>query len=228
MNISICDDEENVLLSIKSLLKDVVGSDVNINIFKNERELKKTLNDIDILFMDIKLKDKNGIDFIKENKELLKNTKLIYITGYDEYIEDIFETDPIYLLKKPITKEKLEKVFNKIKRQNDIDDKIISLKIGKEVNNIKVKDIIYIESYGRTITLYLADESKVTSYNKISSILEILPENFIKIHKSYVINVSKVKKYKKYEVILENDKILPISRLNADNVKKVMLRYIKN
>ena len=101
MNIFILDDEEVIVNSLEKMLKNTCGEKnviykyIDWNVFLRDIKTKKC----DILFMDIRLNDVNGIELIKENGIYLKGTKLIYITGYDEYIEDVFETELVYLIR---------------------------------------------------------------------------------------------------------------------------------
>ena len=129
------------------------------------------------------------------------------------------------MLKKPITKDKLLKVFNKIfDKQND---KYLLLKTGKEICKIPIKDIVYIESFGRIVEIHLINNVKKPFYNKISNIIDLLPNNFIRTHKSYIVNLNKVKKYNKKEITMDNNTIIPISRLKYSEINNKITNYIK-
>jgi DNA-binding LytR/AlgR family response regulator len=227
MKIAIIDDNKEVLKSIEELLKD---SDYGLNEIKcytNTSKIEKELIDesIDLLFIDIKLEDNNGVDFIKEHNNEFKNTNIVYITGYDEYIEKVFETDPLYVLKKPITKEKLLKVFNKI-GEKQIPNYLL-LKNGKEMCRIPLKEINYIESFGRIVEFHFDNNDKQSFYNNISLLIEMLPCNFVRSHKSYIVNLDKVKTFNKKEITLKNDIVIPISRLKYNEIKNKIMNYIK-
>ena len=227
MKIAVVDDNKEVLNSIEELLNNSIFGNNDIYTYQDTYKLEKLLlkENIDLLFIDIKLEDNNGIDFIKNNKKILNHTNIVYITGYDEYIEKIFETEPIYLLKKPITKDKLLKVFNKIfDKQND---KYLLLKTGKEICKIPIKDIVYIESFGRIVEIHLINNVKKPFYNKISNIIDLLPNNFIRTHKSYIVNLNKVKNYNKKEITMDNNTIIPISRLKYSEINNKITNYIK-
>lgn len=227
MKICICDDEHNVLDDIKSILT-TIDQKAIIKTFNNPHELQRTLKNenIDILFMDIKLKDTNGINFIKQNEEYLKNTKLIYITGFTEYIEDVFETNPIYFLQKPLNEEKIKKAYLKAKEQIYQEHLFITIKSGTEKIKIKIKDIYYIESCARTINIYLENNS-YTTYEKLSIFEDALTSNFLRIHKSYLVNMDKIIKYKNNNIVLENNKVLNISRSYSKNCRDAILKYLE-
>jgi len=224
MNICILDDEKVILDEMNKQIKSIFKNCKNIFLFDNYDDFHKVLisNKIDLLFIDIKLNNKNGVDLVKENNNLLNKTKIVYITGYD-YAEKIFETDPYYYLKKPITNEKIKKVYDKLQK----DESFITVKLNKEVNRILIKEIIYIESMARMLIFHLSNNQIVETYNTIDSIKKYLPNNFIQIHKSFIVNMDKIKSYKKYEVCLNNDKRLNISRNYANEVQNKIMDYIK-
>ena len=228
MNIFILDDEEVIVDSLGSMLKSI-GSDKD-NIY-GYTDYRKFLEDIktkkcDILFMDIRLDDTNGIELIKKNGIYLKGTKLIYITGYDEYIEDVFETELVYLIKKPLNEEKVEKAYLKAIEKINKENKVIVVKTLKETRKVKINEIYYIESDARLVNIHLKNEVLV-SYGKLSDMEEMLKGNFLRTHKSYLVNLERVKSYKHNQVILDNGKVIPISRNSISKVKNEIFDYVK-
>lgn len=228
MNIFICDDEVNILEQISGILKKRLNNNYNIYTYP---DYKKLMNDIktkkvDILIMDIVFDDVSGIDIVKENSKYLKNTQLIYVTGYDDYVEEVFETDLMYLLKKPITQEKIMKAINKAFELINESLKYIIVKCGKDNRKIYINDINYVESEGRLIKFNL-DREVITTYGKISDIEGELDTSFVRTHKSYLVNMKKIKNYALNKVVLENNKILPISRTYAKKCKETVFDFLK-
>lgn len=228
MNIFICDDEIDVLNSIVHILKNNLSSECNIYAYS---DYKKLVNDIhnkkvDILMMDIVFNDTLGINIVKENAKYLKETQLIYVTGYDDYIEDVFETDLMYLLKKPLTEEKIMKAINKAFELISESLKYIVVKCGKDNRKIYINDINYIESEGRLIKINL-DGEVITTYGKISDVEGELDISFVRTHKSYLVNMKKIKNYALNKVVLENNKVLPISRTYARKCKDTIFDFLK-
>ncbi len=228
MNIAILDDEKEITSSIKEMLK-ALNSQYNVDTYTDEKHLKKELEtkEYTIIFIDIKLKESNGINFVKESSNLLKDTNIAYISGYDEYIEETFETDFIYYLRKPINKDKLTKVINKVKKNLEDNKKYIIFQKNNSKEKIYLKDIKYLESTGRLLKVYLDNEVK-TYYSKISDIEKKLGSNFLRIHKSFCVNLEKIKTYKANKITLLDDKELPISRTYANICKKTIFDFLKS
>lgn len=227
MTICICDDEPKILNDIKNILMSLCDS-VEVKGFSKSKDLQKYVEkeNIDILFMDIKLNDVNGINFIKQNEKYLKNTKLIYITGYTEYIEDVFETNPIYFLQKPLNEEKIKKAYNKAIEQITSENIDIVFKTAKEIIKMPLDQILYIESKGRLIEIHTENGIKKI-YLKLSDIDQIYKDFFIRIHKSFLVNINKIKVYKYSKIILEDNSELTISRSYQKECKDKIMNYME-
>lgn len=228
MNIFICDDNRDILDYIDSILKRRL-SNYNIYTYSKYEDLVKDINDIkvDILIMDIVLNNKNGIDVVKENIDKFSNTQIIYITAFDDYIEECFETNLIYVLRKPIVEDKLMKAIDKaICNIRDVNKSII-VKVGKDNRKINIKDINYIESEGRLIKFNLSEEI-ITVYGKISDVEDDLGLMFVRIHKSYLVNMDRIVNYTINKIELKNGKSLPISRSFSKSSKEIIFNYLKD
>lgn len=232
MNIVICDDDKNILTYLGEKIKDILKDDCIITTFNNGSDLINHINnDItkpDIIFMDIDLKSERGIDIVKEIQRDFQNIKIIFMTGYQSYVEDIFEVETLYYLAKPINEEKLKKALKKavdtIKKENE---EILALQIKKEVISINLKDINYVESNLRTIIIH-CDEIKETIYKKLNEIEEILPDNFIRCHQSYIVNMEKVNILARNKFILKTGDKVPISQSKYRETKDRFLDYLRS
>jgi len=228
MNIVILDDEKDIVEYVKETLKKEQDYNDKIYLHTSHTTLEKSsyLKNIDILFIDIKLDNINGINFVKEHKKQLSNTKIIYITAYDEYIEESFETEPIYFLRKPLTEEKILKAYSKALKKINLQKQSIIISTQKGKRKINLSDIYYIESDARLINITLKNEV-ITAYKKISEIEEELGNKFLRTHKSYIVNIDKIKNFALTKITLENDKIIPISRHYQKKCKDTIMEYIK-
>lgn len=228
MNIFICDDEIEVLNFISNILKNNLSSECNIYAYSDYKKLVSDIRNkkVDILIMDIVFDDTSGIDIVKENSKYLEDTQLIYVTGYDDYIEDVFETDLMYLLKKPITEEKIMKAISKAFEIISESLKYIVVKCGKDNRKININEINYVESEGRLIKFNL-DREVITTYGKISDVEGELDTSFLRTHKSYLVNMKKIKNYALNKVVLENNRVLPISRTYAKKSKETIFDFLK-
>lgn len=144
---------------------------------------------VDLLFLDINMPNLSGISFYK----MLNNPPLvIFTTAYSEYAIEGFDVNAIDYLLKPFSFERFLKAVQKVKNKLVLEKEFIIIKSDKKLYQLKVNDILFIEALGDYIKIYTKDKVLV-SYKTLGNILSLLPENkYIQIHKSYIINQSKL------------------------------------
>lgn len=228
ITIGICDDDINILSQLKKLIESQY-KDVDIKLFEEpmkfeEYMLNSSENTIDIMIMDIFFETDNGIQVAKRIQKRYPTLPLIYLTGYIDYARDIFESDPIYFLVKPIESGKLYDAINRAIEKCDT-KKYMVLKSRGEVHRIYHDDVIYIESEKKSLHIH-TNKSAITCISKMSDMESKMPEEFIRIHQSFLVNANYIDVFDSTKVKLNIGKELPISRYRGKNVKEKILRYI--
>jgi DNA-binding LytR/AlgR family response regulator len=186
-----------------------------MNLLKKEK--------VDLLFLDIQMPELSGVEFLKS---LQSPPSVIFTTAYRNYAIDAFELDVLDYLLKPITFERFVKSVNKyyekisnhapkvFETKNDEGDDLSFIYVREKKTMIKVllKDILYIESLKDYIRIFLNTGKSLMTKQKISSMIDLLPEKkFIRVHKSYIVNIEKIKTLSPTSIGI-NDKIIPIGR----------------
>jgi len=189
-------------------------------------------NQIDLIFLDINMPEISGLSFAKS---INKNIKVIFTTAYREYAVDGFNLQAVDYLLKPISFERLLQAVNKFLGENVALNEIAPLEIVQEKSDfifvrsdrkmvkINFSEIKYIESFSDYIKFHLSDKILVTR-ETISSIEAKLPKaDFLRIHRSYIISLSKIDSFTN-EFIEIHKKAIPISR----SYKKDVLHRLEN
>ncbi|MBE5938800.1 MAG: response regulator transcription factor [Lachnospiraceae bacterium] len=220
MNILIVDDNKSVCNSLEKYVKkwfDANEKNININIrsFTDVMCLYSFMEDgnhADVIFMDIKLKEHNGIEIAKSLQEKDKGLACVFITGYPEYASDIFDANPIYFVFKPINEQKVAKVLNKLMEyRNQNDDKIFSFKIDEVFYRIRKRSIRYVEASGKNVVLY-TDDGMYKFRASFTSVAEANNDRLIRCHRSYLVNPERIKKIDKLQIELYTGEYIPLSR----------------
>lgn len=178
---------------------------------------------IDLLFLDIKMPDISGIDFFNSlsNKPLL-----IFTTAYSEHAVASFEMDAVDYLLKPFSLPRFIKACNKAyelyKTRSIIEPAAhIFIKSGYEQEKIDFSDILYIEAAGNYVTFFLKDR-KVLTRNTFMEIINQLPaKNFIRVHRSYVVSVSKINKVERHQLTIGSTPI-PVSKAYRQHLAELI------
>ncbi len=231
MKIFVCDDDLNMLNLVTKWISEYMdGREYQIKTYCNGIEV---LYDIEhseekgpkIVFMDIKLKNDNGITVARTLKQLDNNIVIIFISGYSEYFEDSFEAEPVYFLIKPLKKETfiraMDKALDKVEKK---ENKFLLLR-KKEVSRIFFDDIYYVESVGRKIHIH-SQQGETEYYEKLDTLQEQLEGDFVRCHKSYLVNMKWIQQVDYRMVTLMNGMQIPISRNRVTETKEKVFEYL--
>ena len=168
--------------------------------------------EVDLIFLDIKMPDISGIEFYNS---LHQKPLLIFTTAYSEHAVTSFEMDAIDYLLKPFSLARFIKSCNKAYelhnyRNSSDGSNHLFVKSGYEQVKIMFEDILYLEATGNYVTFVLKDK-KILSRSTVSEVLKILPpDQFIRIHRSYIIPLNKIEKFERSQVVINKEK-LPVS-----------------
>ncbi|RUT78523.1 LytR/AlgR family response regulator transcription factor [Ancylomarina longa] len=170
--------------------------------------------DVDLIFLDINMPRLSGINFLKT----YKNPPLVIITtAYTEYALESYELNVLDYLKKPFSFERfllaVQKAEERLKVSDDPMDKdteerdFIFVKANKRTVNINLESIHYIEALGDYVKIFIGQKHIVT-YQSLKGIERLLPvQKFYRIHKSYIVSLSKIKSIEGNMVHMENETI---------------------
>ncbi len=173
---------------------------------------------VDLLFVDINMPDLNGMDFVKA---LEKKIPVIFTTAYSEYAIEGFQVDALDYLLKPISYALFLKSANKAKTWFDMKNKApetnqanqdyLFVKSEHRLIRILLSDIKYIEGSNEYIIIHLLKEKPVTTLMRMKNIELELPENlFMRIHRSFIVNLSQVKVVERNRIIFDEKIYIPI------------------
>jgi two-component system LytT family response regulator len=167
---------------------------------------------IDLIFLDIKMPDISGIEFFQS---LSKKPLLIFTTAYSEHAATSYEMDAVDYLLKPFSLARFikgcNKAFDSYNRSNTahVTDHLF-IKNGYEQLKVLYEDILYLEATGNYVTFVLKDKN-VLSRSTFNEAVNLLPsDRFVRVHRSYVVAVSKIEKVERQQVTVSNHKI-PVS-----------------
>ena len=182
---------------------------------------------IDAIFIDINMPDLNGMDFVKS---LAAPPLVVFTTAYSEYAIDGFKVDAVDYLLKPFGLDDMKRAANKVKARHDLlnaaapaipevapadDDNTIFLKTEHRMVRVDIDNIRYVEGMSEYLRIYLEGVPRplivLLSMKKME---ERLPSaSFMRVHRSYIINLRKIQEVNKNRVIMDADTYIPIGDL---------------
>lgn len=218
--IGICDDDNSLCIELTQCIKDyfdVREDNVYTYTWKSGEELIKDLDDnieLDILFLDIELPVMNGISIGKYVREKLNNAvlQIVYISYKTSYAMQLFNIHPYDFLIKPIQKENVAVTISSLLQISNEDRRFFTYRVNKVVNKVLLGDIVYLESDRKHIRIIMTDGTVKEYVGRLKEEIKRLPEYFIQIGQSYVVNYRHIRECKPEYVVMDNEKQLSVSR----------------
>ncbi len=185
--------------------------------------------DIDIMFLDINMPKINGIDFLKSSKF---NAKIIITTAYPAYAVEAYGLDVLDYLVKPISFDRFLKACNKVRElkepkstapgQATASDNHFFIKCENQIEKVFYDDLLYAEAMMNYVMLYTTSK-KMMVYITIKGLEEQLPADlFIKVHKSFIVNKSKIKSIEGNILNIGNQKIAISQNLRDKVINEII------
>ena len=234
------DDEPLALRQITGYISKIPYLELSAT-FNNAIDAQQRLTEepADLIFADINMPDLNGVDFVRA---LPDRPMVIFTTAYSEYAVEGFKLDAVDYLLKPFSFADFSRSAAKANslyelRQNrrsepqetaseatPRDKEYISVKADYKVSLVRIAEIIYLESEGEYVRMHLADGSTITTLFRLKNMEAALPsEMFMRVHRSYIVNLQRIRSYVKGRVFVSDSEYIPI----GENYRETFQRYIE-
>ncbi|OBX25844.1 LytTR family two component transcriptional regulator [Gelidibacter algens] len=215
----IADDEPIARQILENYIQEVPNLELAASC-KNAFEVMEVLQSthVDILFLDINMPKLSGISLLKS---LQQKPDVIITTAYPEYAVEGFELSVADYLLKPFSFERFLKAVLKVQKKSPTQNSTVPIveeelttslfvKSDKKIIKINFNDIQYIEAFGNYIKIFTNE--MILTPQTLSDVLTKLPKEFLKIHKSYIINFNHLKLIDGNQIVLSNSVKLPIGK----------------
>lgn len=232
MQIAICDDEMN----IRELISDKVLKqfpEAEVDFYSSGDELLLADKLIDILFLDIQMSGKNGMETARELRKKNKKTIIIFVTATEEYVFQAFDVGAFHYIVKPIADKKfIEVLYNAVDELKVRDtytlaqeERYMMINNGGVHIKVTIDDIVYAEVFNRKVVIHKLNET-IEYYGKMSDLEAVAGENFFRPHRAYLINFKYVEKYDASTIYLEKGTAI-MSKQNYPEFVKKYMKYIQ-
>ena len=235
------DDEPLALRQLKSYIEKIPYLELTATC-NNALEAQQLLasQHVDLIFVDINMPDLSGVEFVRS---LVDRPMVIFTTAYSEYAVEGFKLDAVDYLLKPFSFADFSRSAGKANslyelRHNQCagepeatpealpkDKEYISVKADYKVSLVKISDIVHLESEGEYVRMHLADGTTITTLFRLKNMEAALPSDmFMRVHRSYIVNLRCIKGYVRGRVFLSDTEYVPI----GENYKESFQHYIES
>ena len=194
---------------------------------------------IDLIFVDINMPDMNGLDFVRS---LTHNYYIIFTTAHSEFALEGFKLNAIDYLLKPFSYDEFTKATQKVVSLVDLvkrcraaesaaaqaeaeeaDQDCISVKADYKTQLVRIVDIVYLESAGEYVRLHIEGGQTITTLFRLKNMEALLPANsFLRVHRSYIVNLKRISSYTKGRIFLDNGEYIPL----GENYKERFFNFL--
>jgi DNA-binding LytR/AlgR family response regulator len=232
MWIGICEDTAEDRTRIESAVRSLVQPFDRVTVYSNGSDLLDAIYSapcpMDLLLLDIEMPALSGIDTARELQKSSPDTQIVIVTRFKQYALKSFSIRPSNYLLKPVQIEKLRIEIDRARHiAGDYIGDTLPIKAKDTCAFVPLKDILYIESFGRTLHVHTATASFKFTHRFGDARDALADKGFICIHKSFLINQRHVERIDRTAstAILVNGKILPVSETRMTDVLAAYTRF---
>lgn len=234
INIAICDDEISDSDYLKNIIEKIsIDNNIVINTecFNDAEELiklyKRDTPEYNVIFLDMMLGKHNGIDVAKKILNVNNSVKFIILSSSKEYVFSGYEIMAVNYILKPANEEKIKKELYRALDIKNNNKEFYKINKGGKKQFLNLSEIYYFEINKRKINVYM-NKQQLDYYEKIGNIeIELLDKGFVRCHRGYVINISKIKEINGNDITLINGEIIPVGRKYKQNLKEAFFNYLE-
>ena len=233
--VAICDDDESAAFEIEKLIGSTcreLGIQAETDVYFQGKRLEDAISHgkmYDVICLDIQMEQMDGVTLGKRIRSMGVDPIIIYISGYAEYMEDVFEAEAFEFLMKPVNPEKFVRTLKRAVKRLRQKQYFFRCRYRNEWIGVPVGEIMYFESRGRKIQIHLQDGREEVFNGKLDDTEEQVqssPIPFLRIHKSYLVNFLYIRALSKRAVRMKNGSVLPISEERKNRVEKQYVAYL--
>lgn len=230
--IAICDDEETSVRLNKALTEKILTEnniEFEIETFQDMREMTESLTKLtvaqpfNVLLCDILTTEMNGIEAAEKLRQLGEQLDIIFISSTIDYAVEGYRVQALRYIQKPVDLEKLQEALLLSYHKYSCKEGIAVSVEGKSIN-IAFEEISYIESCGRDIEIHVQDKV-LTTHIKISDMEKMLPQDFFRCHRSYIVNYNYMDSIERYQITMKDGDLVPVSQQLYAETKNRYLKY---
>jgi DNA-binding LytR/AlgR family response regulator len=223
--IAICDDSkadaEYISKLVKEWAKDRI---VKIRTYPSAEAFMFNYaeeKDFDILLLDIEMGKMDGVTMAKTIRQDNESVQIVFITGYSEYIADGYDVAALHYLIKPVKREQLWSVLDRAAERLKKNEKELLLKTADETVVMPVREIRYLDVQQNYVTVH--GKADVTVKRTLGEFEKELDERFFRLGRSYIVNLTCVRRISKTEVILTDGSAIPLPRGQYDALNRAII-----
>lgn len=231
LRVGICSGDETILNFLHKMIEEQYGEQISVSEWNDAEKLRFFCEErenvpFDIVLIDIAIKKEVALELAGKMKMLSKKVKIIFLAEYIENSMEIVVLEPVIVLQKPVSVNKLvEAIECAVEKIRFDESKMLVLHSKGSIFRVNASHISYLETNERRILIHQGDEV-LSVYMKLDEVEEKLGDVFLRCHHSYLINMEYIKTFSAHEIELLDGTVIPVSRPKSGYAKNRYLAYL--
>lgn len=232
MRIALCDDEISLAQSYAGIIRkwsQKTGYPCEISTFSSSRNLLFEFQDgycFDLLLLDIEMPEMNGMELARTIRQIDRRVMIVFLTNYDNFVFEGYEVGAFRYLMKSEAEEKLSPLLDHVASEQGQEKEYLLIRAGGGEERLELSSILYLEASKHDTILYTKEENRLLKL-PISKLAELLPENFLFSHRSFIVNLQYLERLSKTECLMSNAATVPVSRAAYGALNEAFIAYYK-
>lgn len=231
IRIALCDDEAALMQSYAGMIRewsDRTGCPCEISTFNSSRNLLLEFRDgyfFDLLLLDIEMPEMNGMELAREIRQTDRKVIIVFLTNYDNFVFEGYEVGAYRYLMKSKAAEKLGGLLDDVaEREQEME--YLLVRAGGCDERLELSGILYLEASRHDTLLHTRDGERLLKM-PIHKLAELLPENFLFCHRSFMVNLQYLERLSKTECLMYSGETVPVSRAAYGPLNEAFIGYYK-
>lgn len=177
----------------------------------------------DIILLDIEMSGMDGVTMAKRLREKNSTAVIVFITGYSDYIAEGYDVSALHYLMKPVDPDRLMQVMDRAVERLCREERLLTVKVANEIVRLPVGSVLFLEAARNYVTIHAEGRGDVVVRHKLGNFENELDQRFLRVGRSYIVNLTKLYRITRKEVLFPDGTVLPLPRGAYDTLNRAII-----
>lgn len=177
----------------------------------------------DIILLDIEMPGMDGVTMAKRLREKNSTAVIVFITGYSDYIAEGYDVSALHYLMKPVDPDRFMEVLDRAVERLCREEKYLTVKTTNEIVRIPMSSVLFLEAARNYVTIHAEGRGDFVVRHKLGDFESKLDERFLRVGRSYIVNLTKLYRITRNEVLFPDGAVLPLPRGAYDTLNRAII-----
>lgn len=177
----------------------------------------------DIILLDIEMPGMDGVTMAKRLREKNSTAVIVFITGYSDYIAEGYDVSALHYLMKPVDPDRFMEVLDRAVERLCREEKYLTVKTADEIVRLPMGSVLFLEAARNYVTIHTEDRGEFVVRHKLGDFESKLDRRFLRVGRSYIVNLTKLYRIARNEVRFQDGAVLPLPRGAYDTLNRAII-----